>query len=126
MEEQLYRFSLEELVEELEHMRSAATSYNRAYMLFKVWQEEDPELAGEFTYEMELIEKLKPVLTKYMHTLEQEIERKGKKPAYWRFRPKWAYTKEKIMPEEVVELRDLAQKLILVEDIDKFLIKRRK
>lgn len=126
MEERLSRFSLPELTEELRQMRSAATSYNRAYMLFKVWQAEDPELAGEFTYEMELIGKLKPVLTKYMHTLEQAIMREGKTPTYWRFRPEWAHTKEKITPEEMVELRDLAQKLIVIEDIEKFLRRRKR
>lgn len=125
MEERLYGFSLEELVEELKAMRSAATMYNRASMVFEVMRK-DPELVGEFTYEMGLLSKLKPVLAKYMYTLEQEIEKRGKRPAYWRFRPEWAYTKEKITPKETVELRDLTEKLILIDDLDRFLRRRKR
>ena len=103
-------FSTEKLKADLRRVRAVATVTQYIVALYEapmMWVK-DPELLRHYEYDMGVYNKMGPLLVKYMHTLEQEIESRAEKPARWT-KPDWLekYPVEKILPSEIVELRNL-------------------
>lgn len=124
----LERFSIDKLKAELRRMRTLATVIQRIVAVFeapRAWIKL-PELLSHYEYEMKLYDKMGPLLVKYIHTVEQEIESRGEKPARW-IKPDWLekYPVEKILPSEIVELGNLFIEHSTIYDIERFIEKER-
>lgn len=126
----LSRFSLAELRDELRLMRYGATCISRFDALDALAKEGYPKLYAdwqkEFGWVKGLYARQRPLEVKYIYTLEEEIKKRGAKPARWKepyfFRD---YPKEIISPSEIVELRNLTEKEVIVGDVEEFLKRRR-